>query len=215
MANTKQTARKLRNGQGSPARFSSKPGGKAAKHMRTAAEDDSNDSSSDGLSTGSENEKAPQPANQVQKMIKAGRHHRVWGGKVRIYKWPQGVVHKYRPGMGALKEIHHYQREYGVVCSKADVARLIRELCEKKDLRWQAKAIMALHEAFEDYLVGLFEDCVLEAIHRKRVTVMPKDMFIVIRIRGEVDWYKGSLSMRDVPCKNRDNRREMDTIQEY
>ena len=37
---------------------------------------------------------------------------------------------------------------------------------------------MALHEAFEDYLVGLFEDCVLEAIHRKRVMVMPKDMYI-------------------------------------
>ena len=84
--------------------------------------------------------------------------------------------------MGALREIHHYQREYGVICSKAAVARLIRKLCEKKDLRWQAKVIMALHEAFEDYLVGLFEDCVLEAIHCKRVTVMPKDMFIALRI---------------------------------
>ena len=62
------------------------------------------------------------------------------------------------------------------------MARLIHELCEKKDLCWQVKVIMALHEAFEDYLVGLFEDCVLEAIHRKRVTVMPKDMFIALRI---------------------------------
>ena len=95
------------------------------------------------------------------------------------------------------------------------MARLICELCEKKDLHWQAKAIMALHEAFEDYLVGLFEDCVLEAIHRKRVTVMPKDMFIALRIRGEIDHYKGSLSMRDVPRKNRDNRGETDTVQEY
>ena len=86
MANTKQTARKLRNGQGSPARFSGKPGGKAAKHMRAAAEDDNNDSSSDGSSSGSENEQAQQPANQVQKMIKAGSRHRVWGGKARIYK---------------------------------------------------------------------------------------------------------------------------------
>ena len=86
MANTKQTARKSRNGQGSPARFSSKPGGKAAKHMRAAAEDDNNDSSSDGLSSGSENEQAQQPANQIQKMIKVGRRRRVWGGKARIYK---------------------------------------------------------------------------------------------------------------------------------
>ena len=75
------------------------------------------------------------------------------------------------------------------------------------------KAIMALHEAFEDYLVGLFEDCVLEAIHRKRVTVMPKDMFIALRIRGETDRYKGSISMRDVPRKG--NRRDTNTTQEY
>ena len=117
--------------------------------------------------------------------------------------------------MGALKEIRHYQREYGVICSKAAVARLIHELCEKKDLRWQAKVIMALHEAFADYLVGLFEDCILEAIHRKRVTVMPKDMFIALCIRGEVDRHKGSLSMQDEPRKNRDNCRETDTVQEY
>ena len=89
MVNTKQTAQKSRNGQGSPARFpggGGKPGGKAAKHMRAAAEDDNNDSSSDGSSSGSENEQAPQPANEVQKTIKAGRHRRVWGGKARIYK---------------------------------------------------------------------------------------------------------------------------------
>ena len=89
MANTKQTARKSRNGQGSPARFpggGGKPGGKAAKHMRARAEDDNNDSSSDGLSSGSENGQTPQPANQVQKTIRAGRCRRVWGGKARIYK---------------------------------------------------------------------------------------------------------------------------------
>ena len=72
---------------------------------------------------------------------------------------------------------------------------------------------MALCEAFEDYLVGLFEDCVLEAIHRKRVTVMPKDTFIALRIHGETDHYKGSISMRDVPRK--DTGKETDTAQEY
>ena len=150
---------------------------------------------------------------QYKNTIKAGKCHRVWGGKARIYKRPKGIVHKYRPGVGALKEICHYQREYGMICSKAAVARLVRELCEKKDLRWQVKAIMALHEAFEDYLVGLFEDSVLEAIHRKRVTVMPKDMFIALRICGETDRYKGSISMQDVPRK--DNRKDTNTTQEY
>ena len=123
MANTKQTARKASGGQGSPARFASrgKPGGKAAKHMRAMAEDDNN-SSSGGSGSGSDNE---QPENQVQNTIKAGKRRRVWGGKARIYKHPKGIVRKYRPGVGALKEIRHYQREYGVICSKAAVARLV------------------------------------------------------------------------------------------
>ena len=149
----------------------------------------------------------------MQQTVRAGKCCRVWGGKARIYKRPKGVVCKYRPGIGALKEIRHYQKEFQVICSKAAVARLVHELCENKNLRWQAKAIMALHEAFEDYLVGLFEDCVLEAVHRKRVTVMPKDMFIALRIRGEIDQYKGSLSMRDVPCKK--PAKDSDVSQEY
>ena len=185
-----------------------------AQHMRVAAEDggtSADNESSSGAS--SDHEQEDNQGNQVQQTVKAGKRRRVWGGKARIYKRPTGVVHKYRPGIGALKEIRHYQREYGVVCSKAAVTRLVRELCENKDLRWQAKAIMALHEAFEDYLVGLFEDCVLEAIHRKRAKVLPKDMFIALRIRGEIDRYKGSLSMRDVPRKS--SGKDTDTTQEY
>ena len=194
MANTKQTARKASNGQGSPARFPNhgKPGGKATRHMMATSKDGNNNSSDGSSGSGSDNEKAE---NQVQNTIRAEKHRRVWGGKARIYKRPKGIVRKYQPGVGALKEIHHYQREYSVICSKSAVARLVRELCEKKDLCWQEKAIMALHEAFEDYLVGLFEDCVLEAIHRKKVTVMPKDMFIALHIRGDTDRYKGSISM--------------------
>ena len=158
MANTKQTARKANNGQGTPARFPSKgkPGGKAAQHMRVAAEDggssDENESSS-GAS--SDHKQEDNQENQVQQTVRAGKRRRVWGGKARVYKCPKGVVRKYRPGIGALKEIRHYQREFGVICSKAAIARLFRELCENKNLRWQAKAIMALHEDFEDYLVGI------------------------------------------------------------
>ena len=216
MVNTKQTARKASSSQGTPARFSSKgkPGGKAAQHLRVAVEDgDTEDDNESSSGASSDHEQEDNQGNQVQQTVRAGKRRRVWGGKARVYKRPKGVVRKYRPGTGALKEIHHYQRGYGVICSKAAVARLVRELCQNKDLRWQAKAIMALHEAFEDYLVGLFEDCVLEAIHRKRVTVMPKDMFIALRIRGEKDRYEGSISMRDVPRKKPD--RDSDTTQEY
>ena len=68
---------------------------------------------------------------------------------------------------------------------------------------------MALQEAMEDYLTNLFCDCVLEAIHRRRVTVMPKDIHITRQIRGETDTYKatGAITMRDVKrkCDDDDN----------
>ena len=55
----------------------------------------------------------------------------------------------------------------------------------KQDVRFQSQAIFALQEASEAYLVGLFEDTNLCAIHAKRVTIMPKDMILARRIRGE------------------------------
>ena len=54
-----------------------------------------------------------------------------------------------------------------------------------RHLRFQSSAVMALQEASEAYLVGLFEDTNLCAIHAKRVTIMPKDIQLARRIRGE------------------------------
>ena len=86
--------------------------------------------------------------------------------------------------------------------NKIACARLFREIAqdEKEGLHWQVGAIAALQEGFEDYLVGLFRDCVLEAIRGQRVTVMPKDIFITRRIRGETNKYKvpGTISLRDI-----------------
>ncbi|CAI6374394.1 unnamed protein product [Macrosiphum euphorbiae] len=63
----------------------------------------------------------------------------------------------------------------------------LREIAQdfKTDLRFQSSAVMALQEASEAYLVGLFEDTNLCAIHAKRVTIMPKDIQLARRIRGE------------------------------
>ena len=63
----------------------------------------------------------------------------------------------------------------------------MREISQdyKADLRFQSSAVMALQEASEAYLVGLFEDTNLCAIHARRVTIMPKDMQLARRIRGE------------------------------
>ena len=70
---------------------------------------------------------------------------------------------------------------------KLPFQRLVREIASeyKNDLRFQASAVLALQEAAEAYMIGLFEDTNLCAIHAKRVTIMPKDMQLARRIRGE------------------------------
>lgn len=55
----------------------------------------------------------------------------------------------------------------------------------KADFRYQAGALSALQEAAEAYAVGLFEDTNLCAIHAKRVTIMPRDIQLAMRIRGD------------------------------
>ena len=94
---------------------------------------------------------------------------------------------RYRPGTVALREIRRYQKSTDLLLKKAPFQRLVREIAQeyKNDLRFQSSAVMALQEASEAYLVGLFEDTNLCAIHAKRVTIMPKDMQLARRIRGE------------------------------
>jgi histone H3 len=95
--------------------------------------------------------------------------------------------HRYRPGTVALREIRRYQKSTELLIRKLPFQRLVREIAQdfKTDLRFQSSAIMALQEASEAYLVGLFEDTNLCAIHAKRVTIMPKDIQLARRIRGE------------------------------
>jgi histone H3 len=94
---------------------------------------------------------------------------------------------RYRPGTVALREIRKYQQSTNTLLRKLPFQRLVREIATdfKADLRFQSTAILALQEASEAYLVGLFEDTNMCAIHAKRVTIMPKDMQLARRIRGE------------------------------
>ncbi|KAD5507498.1 hypothetical protein E3N88_15201 [Mikania micrantha] len=95
--------------------------------------------------------------------------------------------HRYRPGTVALREIRKYQKSTELLIRKLPFQRLVREIAQdfKTDLRFQSHAVLALQEAAEAYLVGLFEDTNLCAIHAKRVTIMPKDIQLARRIRGE------------------------------
>jgi histone H3 len=103
---------------------------------------------------------------------------------------PTGGVkkpHRYRPGTVALREIRKYQRSTALIINRLPFQRLVREIAAqfKPDIRFQGSAILALQESSEAYIVALFEDTNMCAIHAKRVTIQPKDMQLARRIRGE------------------------------
>jgi histone H3 len=95
--------------------------------------------------------------------------------------------HRFRPGTVALREIRKYQKSTDLLIRKLPFQRLVREIASgfRGDLRFQSSAIAALQEASEAYLVGLFEDTNLCAIHANRVTIMERDVQLAQRIRGE------------------------------
>ena len=128
-----------------------------------------------------------------EKRKKAAARMAKKGGK----KAPKGGVKKryrYRPGTVALKQIRQYQKTTELLIRKLPFQRLVREIASDSEViksplcgkvRFQSAAIMALQEATEAYLVGLFEDSNLCAIHARRVTIMLKDIQLARRIRGE------------------------------
>ena len=95
--------------------------------------------------------------------------------------------HRYRPGSVALREIRKFQKSTDLLIRKFPFQRLVREIAHglSPSLRFQSAALMALQEASEAYLVQLFEDTNLCALHAHRVTIMPKDMLLARRIRGK------------------------------
>ena len=95
--------------------------------------------------------------------------------------------HRYRAGTVALQDIRHFQKTSALLIWKLPFQRLVREITQdyKTDLRFQSAAILCLQEAAEAYLVRLFDDANLCAIHARRVTIMPKDILLARQIRGE------------------------------
>ena len=95
--------------------------------------------------------------------------------------------HRYRAGTVALQGIRHFQKTSALLIRKLPFQRLVREIAQdfKTDLWFQSAAILCLQGAAEAYLVRLFDDANLCAIHARRVTIMPKDILLARRIRGE------------------------------
>merc|ERR1719401_782690 len=115
-------------------------------------------------------------AAQVQLASKAARKQQPVVGSIK-------KPHRFRPGTVALREIRKYQKSTELLIRKLPFQRLVREIASEQaqerrisNLKFQSQAVLALQEAAEAYLVGLFEDTNLCAIHAKRVTIMPKDL---------------------------------------
>ena len=93
----------------------------------------------------------------------------------------------FRPGYLTLNKIRHYQKKVHLLICKLPFQCLVREIAQhfSLDLRFRSAAITALQESSEAYLIHLFEDTNLCAIHAKRVMIMPKDIQLARRIRGK------------------------------
>ena len=88
----------------------------------------------------------------------------------------------------ALREIRRYQKSTDLLIRKLPFQRLVREIDQNISggpdnvHKWQSTAVLALHEASEHFLIRKFEDTNLCAIHAKRVTIMPKDIWLANKI---------------------------------
>ena len=117
----------------------------------------------------------------------------------------------------ALREIRRYQKSTECLIKRTPFQKLIREISQEYrvcpdgpgtpsiEVRFQSTAMAALQEAAENFIVGLFEDMNLLAVHAKRVTVMPRDIRLALRIRG--DHYQWRITPEDAARYERHNRR--------
>lgn len=105
-------------------------------------------------------------------------------------RWPKSLqflgTGRLAPGVRALKDIRLLQKSTKLLIPKLPFARLVKEIMGTYTSvqRVRVDALLALQEAAEGFLVHLFEDMNLCAIHAKRVTIMPRDMYLARKIRG-------------------------------
>jgi len=101
---------------------------------------------------------------------------------------PKGRIRKarrFRPGTVALRQIRKYQSSTELLIRKLPFQRLVKEVVYhlfKEQYRFQSTALLALQEASEDFLVRMFETVNHIAIHAKRQTIMPKDIYLWDRL---------------------------------
>ena len=102
--------------------------------------------------------------------------------KMKSYNRRKKFVNSAR--LSATKEV-----ENRLEINKRAFTRVVNSVTEtlfpNQGFRFSLRGIAALHVASENFLVSLFEDSLLCALHAKRVTLMRKDMTLARRLRGD------------------------------
>jgi len=94
---------------------------------------------------------------------------------------------RWKPGTVALRQIRKMQKGTDTLIARAPFARLVKQIAAAQSVngfRWQRSALAAAHEATEAYIIGLLGDANLCALHARRVTMMPRDLHLARRLRG-------------------------------
>lgn len=100
----------------------------------------------------------------------------------------KSTTHRFHPGTVALRQIRFHQRQHNCFeFGKLPFERFVREVAQdyKTDVQFSAESLSLLQHIVEDYVVRLFQDANLNAIHAHRQTVYPKDIQLARRVRGE------------------------------
>jgi histone H3/H4 len=158
-------------------------------------------------------EKAPEEEGEKENTNNTGRKNpgsRKNSGKPRAHNKPDPSdatakkPHRFRPGTVALREIRKLQKRVNLIIPRLRFSRFVREIAEDfkaenqqdgETWRFSPDAIVALQESAEQYLSTLFEDTQIAAIHAKRITIMPRDMQLVRRVRGNAGGTAGGLKV--------------------
>ena len=91
--------------------------------------------------------------------------------------------HRYCLGLLALREICRYQQSTESLIRRTPFNKLIKEISQEYRICPDGPETPSVQVCFqstalaaENFLVGLFEDVNLLAVHAKKVTVMPHDI---------------------------------------
>ena len=123
----------------------------------------------------------------------------------KVQRDPTKRYYRRRPGTRSLREIAYYQKRVKLLIRKLSFQRVVREMGQDgmvvsmPDCHWQSNALLALQEGAEAFIIGLYEDANLCALHAKRVMLMPKDLHLSQKIRGEANKYSGAWKSTGAP----------------